>query len=91
MENFSGIRFNFLVRPSGEHFTTIMGEGKNSSILNLLKLAEISDIRNDKATKIINGVILAVSKWNLFAQEAGVSTISQKRIQTALNHVAKKL
>ncbi len=68
-----------------------MGEGKNSSILNLLKLAEISDIRNDKATKIINGVILAVSKWNLFAQEAGVSTISQKRIQTALNHVAKKL
>lgn len=70
--------------PSGEHCTMVMGEGKNPNLQNLLKLADIGGIKKNKALEAIDEVISAVSKWNLFADEAGVTQTSQKMIASLI-------
>ena len=77
--------------PSGEHCTTIMREGKNPTITHMVKLAEISGIKKTKALQIIDEVKIAVSKWKMFAEDAGVSHSSLKMIQIAIDRVAKKV
>ena len=77
--------------PSGEHCTTIMREGKNPTITHMVKLAEISGIKKTKALQIIDEVKMAVSKWKIFAEDAGVSHSSLKMIQIAIDRVAKKV
>ncbi|MEE9452144.1 MAG: hypothetical protein V3V61_05230 [Gammaproteobacteria bacterium] len=57
-------------------------EGKNSQLT--AQLADIGDIKKPKALEIINEVISSVSKWTLFADEAGVLSTSQKMIQSAI-------
>ncbi len=74
--------------PSGEHCTTIMGEGKNPKRPHLIKLAAIASINEKKASAIIEEVISSVSLWKHFAKEAHVSTSSTKMIQAALQSVA---
>jgi hypothetical protein len=62
-----------------------MGEGKNPTFANLLKLAETSGIPKQKSLQIIDEVQSAISKWKTFAKDAGVSESSQKMIQTAID------
>ena len=76
--------------PGGEHCTTVMGEGKNPKLAHLLKLAEIGSIKKAHVMEIIEKVNLAVSRWSEFAQQAGVTTSSQKLVQTALSQVRDK-
>ena len=71
--------------PAGEHCTMIMGEGKNPSIAHLTKLADALGIKKQKALQVVDEVKSAVSKWNMFAKEAGVSKSSQNMIQKYLN------
>ncbi len=71
--------------PGGEHCSTVMGEGKNPTFANLLKLAETSGIPKQKSLQIIDEVQSAISKWKTFAKDAGVSESSQKMIQTAID------
>ncbi len=73
--------------PGGEHCTMVMGEGKNPTLNHLLKLAEISNIKKPQALKIIEEVQQAVSQWDRFAKDSGVSKSSQNMIQLALNEV----
>ncbi|VHO00887.1 type II toxin-antitoxin system HipA family toxin [Candidatus Rhabdochlamydia sp. T3358] len=77
--------------PGGEHCSMIMREGKNPTLYHLLKLAEISNIREQKALQIIDEVKMAVAEWGNFAKELGVSPDSLKMIQLALNRVAKNV
>ncbi|MGB7128543.1 MAG: type II toxin-antitoxin system HipA family toxin [Candidatus Rhabdochlamydia sp.] len=77
--------------PSGEHSSMIMREGKNPTLSHLLKLAEISNIKKQKALQIIDEVKMAVAKWGSFAKELGVSPDSLKMIQLALNRVVKNI
>ncbi len=77
--------------PSGEHCSMIMREGKNPTLYHLLKLAEISNIKEQKALQIIDEVKMAVAEWGNFAKELGVSPDSLKMIQLALNRVAKNV
>ena len=72
--------------PSGEHSTTIMGEGKNPTVTHLLKLAEVGEIKKQKALQIIDEVYAAVSLWRSFAENTGVSKFSARIIEKALNH-----
>jgi len=80
---------NFSSGPQGEHSTTIMGEGKNPSILHFLKLAEIGSIKKQKALEIIDHIKGAVSKWNAFADEAQVGLKSSKNIEMALEKISR--
>ncbi|WP_256439942.1 type II toxin-antitoxin system HipA family toxin [Candidatus Rhabdochlamydia oedothoracis] len=75
--------------PSGEHCSMIMKEGKNPTLSHLLKLAEISNIKKQKALQIIDEVKMAMAKWRNFAKDLGLSSTSFKMVQTALNHVNK--
>ncbi len=74
--------------PFGEHSTMIMGEGKNPTLSHFLKLAKIVGIKQQKAIEIINEVKNAVSKWQYFAKDAGVTKISCSMIQTAMDRIA---
>lgn len=71
--------------PVGQHSTTILGEGKNPSISQMLKLAEIVSIKPKTALTIIDEVRVAVSKWNKFADKSKVSKASSKSIATTLS------
>lgn len=73
--------------PSGEHCSTIMGEGKHPSITHLLKLAAVASLKKQTALQIIEEVKAATSKWKLFATEAGVHASSLKMIQNALHRI----
>jgi len=75
----------FSTGPSGEHCTTIMGNGRNPGTSDLLKLAAIGKINEHKALDIIHQVKEAVSKWRHFAEEANVSRQSIKNIQAELS------
>jgi len=75
--------------PAGEHCTVIMGEGKNPNLSHLLILADVGDIKRQKALSIIDEVQNAVSKWDTFAKDADVTKASYSRIQRAFDQVAK--
>lgn len=74
----------FSYGPAGEHYTTIMGEGKDPTRLHLLKLAEVASITEQKALEIINQVSDAISRWDEFAKKADVSQLSRNNIQKVL-------
>ena len=80
----------FSFGPSGEHCSTVMGEGKNPSILHLLALAKSINIKKTDALKIISAVKLAVSKWNHFAKKASVSSTSIKLIDNTIRKIIKE-
>ena len=73
--------------PGGEHCSMIMGEGRQPRLQHLLQLASIGNIGKTDALQIIDEVTLAISKWQIFADEAGVSAVSRKRIQSELQKV----
>lgn len=70
--------------PAGEHCMTVMGEGKNPGIKQLLQLAQIVGIQRQKALAMIEQVQDTVSNWRLFADEAQVSASSCITISKAL-------
>ena len=73
--------------PGGEHCTMMMGEGKNPNLSHVLKLARLGSIKKPKALEIIDEVASAISKWDKFAKDAGVSKTSQTLIQKTLNTI----
>lgn len=77
--------------PAGEHSTMIMGEGKNPTKDHLLELANICDIKREKALEMIEQVLYATQKWNEFAGKLGVSKLQTTSIGKALNAIRKKI
>jgi serine/threonine-protein kinase HipA len=69
---------------NGEHSTMVMGEGKTPGLQQLLKLAELGDIKKSTALEIIEEVKLAISRWKQFADMGGVSKMSLNRILGSL-------
>ena len=76
--------------PSGEHCSMVMGEGKKPGIRQLLELAKISNIKQFDALRIIDEVKASVSKWSIFAKDAGVSAASSKLIDYAIAKIIKE-
>lgn len=74
----------FSAGPGGEHCTTLLGNGRNPGIKELLSLAMIAKINEKKALSIIDEVKSAVAKWKHFAEQAQVSERSLKNIQSVL-------
>ncbi|MES2214773.1 MAG: type II toxin-antitoxin system HipA family toxin [Pseudomonadota bacterium] len=75
--------------PTGEHSTMIMGEGKNPTKEDLLKLASTCSIKKDKALEIIHQVLITIQKWHEFANNTGVSRLQTKNIGDSLSAVQK--
>lgn len=65
--------------PGGEHSMLIMGEGKNPSKEHLMKLAAAFGLK--KASEIYDEVRCAVSRWDCFADEAGLSKKSREMME----------
>jgi serine/threonine-protein kinase HipA len=76
----------FSFGPSGEHCTLIMGEGRNPRVHHILRLAEVAGIKERMALEIIDEVKAAVSKFKEFGRDAGMSSASISRIQTAIKN-----
>jgi len=76
---------NFSNGPAGQHCTSIMGNGKNPSQKDLLKLAESVGIEQTLALNIVSEVKDSVSNWNKHAKKAGVSERSLQYIQKQLD------
>lgn len=70
--------------PAGEHSTSVMGEGKKPTQKHLLKLAETAGIHPQMAIQLNEQVRSAITKWETFADQAGVSTRSKKSIAQRL-------
>ncbi len=73
--------------PGGEHSTTVLGNGRNPGTSDLLKLAKVAEIDEQKALMIIHQVKDAISKWRQWAEEAQVSKQSLKNIHKQLSMV----
>ena len=71
--------------PSGEHCTTVMGEGAHPTLDHLLRLSEITSLKKQEALNIIEEVKYSISQWNRYASEAGVSQKSSDRISKVLD------
>ena len=73
--------------PSGEHCTTIMGEGKSPTNKDLLKLASIGSIEKQQALEIIDEVRFAASKWEEIARDVGVTRSSIGLVHRHLKNI----
>ena len=70
----------FAPGPGGEHTTTILGEGRAPNTNHTLNLAENFDIPQKQAKSIIAEVTEAISKWQSFAKDCGVSPKTYHKI-----------
>jgi len=72
---------------AGEHTMTIAGEGANPSHDHILRVARKADIPENIAISIIEKVKGAIEQWEVFAEDANVTTSSAKEIQRALQNI----
>jgi serine/threonine-protein kinase HipA len=66
----------------GHHSISVAGESKSPGKKQLLQLANTFGVTN--ASHVLDQVETAVARWKYFAQEVGVSTASQTRIEKVL-------
>lgn len=66
------------------HQMLINGKADNITREDMLKIADNVGIKKSDAVKSIEQVLSAVSKWELFAQQAEISTFNIKRIKNIL-------
>lgn len=64
---------------NGEHNMTVAGSG-NPGVTDLLKLAADAGIKQPKTKDIIASVAAAIKRWPEFAENAGVSESSNKKV-----------
>jgi len=60
----------YAVGPGGEHTTTLLGEGRDPTREQCLKLAEQAEIRPHEAERIMDEVSDSVARWRGFADRA---------------------
>ncbi len=66
--------------PGGEHTMTINGEGKSPSKIDIIHLAEKSGLKKNDTLSVIDEIAGIVSNWPTYAEHAGVSERSLKKI-----------
>jgi len=62
----------FSTGPSGEHWTSYSGEGKNPKIADLLKVARVASISSKSALSIIDQVKTSLATFKQLAHDGGV-------------------
>jgi len=77
--------------PGGEHTMTVAGEGRAPGRSHLLRLAPAGEIPHPKAESIVEEVASAVSKWRLYAREAGVGPRTARAVEKAVGACLARL
>ena len=67
-----------------EHNTAVLGNGKDPSEEDLIRLGETMDFKKDSILEIINRTKSALSQWKILANEYGVSKDSIREIDKVL-------
>ncbi len=75
----------FSYGPRGEQSTLVMGEGRNPSINDLIKLGDEAKISKTRITEIIDQTRLALASWKVLAKEYGVSASNISLIGKNIN------
>ena len=70
--------------PNGEHSTTVLGEGREPGISNLMDLGQAFNIKT--AAEIIDEVRSGIAQWRHFAIEAGLTPARVKEIDIILQN-----
>jgi serine/threonine-protein kinase HipA len=73
--------------PGGEHSSSVLGHGKNITREHLIKLGEKAGMEKLDTIKVIENAQAAISKWEKFADNCGVSRQSSHRVAAALTKV----
>ncbi len=74
----------FATGPGGEHTMTVLGEGQSPTRDHVLALAEQSEIQRKHAIAIIDEVNTAAAQWTAFAEAAGCSKGTARKISAHL-------
>jgi serine/threonine-protein kinase HipA len=64
----------FSFGPTGEHSTTIFGEGRNPERKQITKLGKSYGLRLQKMNEIIEQVMQISLKWDSLARQVGISS-----------------
>lgn len=70
--------------PNGEQSTLVMGEGKNPSTQDLIKLGQTANLNQTTITTIIKQTKEALGQWHQLAQNYGINTSNIKLIAERL-------
>jgi len=73
--------------PGGEHSSTVLGHGKGITRAHLIELGKKADMKERDASRVIERVEGALSKWNPLSGECDVSRASANLIAAALAKV----
>ncbi|MEZ5504355.1 MAG: hypothetical protein R3E50_17470 [Halioglobus sp.] len=75
--------------PSGtwtaRHQMTVNGKRDNFTLEDFIACAKTASMKRGRAAKIVAEVQAVVSKWESFADRAGVPDVVRERIQRTLN------
>ena len=66
--------------PGGEHTMTVAGEGRAPDRSHMLRLAEQAGVSASEAETILGEVRAGVARWLEFADRAGVSDVTRRRM-----------
>lgn len=75
--------------PFGEHYSTVMGQGKDIKLSHLLQLASVANIKEERAMEIISEVKAGVGKWERFSKDLGIGKSMREMIQGSLDGVLR--
>jgi serine/threonine-protein kinase HipA len=67
------------------YLSTVAGEGRAPGRAHIMRIAEGTGIKKNQADEIMDEVASAVSKWQHFADEAGVSKATMMQIGSTLS------
>lgn len=77
----------FTYGPGGEHSMMIAGEGRSPQKEHIMQVASGAGISDKLAQEIIDKVAVAISKWKIFADEAGLTKKTTNHIYSILQSV----
>ncbi|MCY3821852.1 MAG: type II toxin-antitoxin system HipA family toxin [Gammaproteobacteria bacterium] len=75
----------FAPGPVGEHFTSVLGRGREIDRTILLELGRYADLTDSESRRIVERVSDAVAAWDDFARSYDVSAESRNRIGRTLS------
>ena len=81
----------FMAGPGGEHSMLIAGEGRAPTTEHLLKAGEAMGVDRPEMKLIIEQVAIAVGDWNVFADEAELSSSRRLEIAATLNRTRSEV
>jgi serine/threonine-protein kinase HipA len=70
--------------PGGEHFMTVLGEGKSPTKKQILGLGIRVGLKRREIDKILDSVFGAIARWKVHAEDAGGISKTKKYIASVM-------